>query len=563
MMSKDCIGIVCKAGMIAFISAFAALQHLHAQNLVPGNASNYQVSAATERITMIASTSQVLTMDFDVPYVVVGNQEILKANPVSPNQILVTAVKPGITAISLTDPQNNPHTIEVHVIGDVRALQATLEELFPESDIHARALVQGVVLTGHVSRADEVAKVVEISREYFPNTINYLSVGGSQKVMLKVKVVEVSRTKLRKLGIDWSALTSNFNLISNVSGLINPSGTGGIGTVRASVSSGGDNFNLLIDTLEQNNLAKVLAEPTLTAMSGRPAGFHSGGTVPVPINSGLGVQSVQYQPFGTRLDFVPIVLGNGRIRLEVRPEVSDIAGDLRDPVTGAPGFRIRTVDTGVEMQVGHTLALAGLIQNRVDSQERGMPVLKDMPWIGAAFRRVEETFNEVELVILITPYFINEVDDCILPLPPGRGTVLPNDNELYNKGYREVPRCGNQFDLGPMNGSVGTTYTQPEYQSLPAVEPAAQPAPIQPVPGLQTQLEQEQDDLPLSGQYGQSATQSYKQVANPVSYQAPEPNASSTTSSQRRTEAYSAEMPAEKPKQTRSFPRPTLFGINE
>ena len=570
-MSTDCIQIMRKLLLAASLTLLAVSPSLYAQN-TQGNIAHYKVSESSDKLTMTAGTSLVLTMEHDVPFVVVGNQEIIKANPISPNQIMVTAIKPGITALSVNDPKNNSHTIEVNVIGDVRQLQATLEHLFPDSEIHARALPTGVVLTGHVGRADTMPQIVEVSQAYFPTVTNLLSVGGSQKVMLKVKVVEVSRTKLRSLGIDWSVLTSDFNLISGASGLINAAGTGGGGDFLASVTSGSTNFNLLIDALEQHNLAKILAEPTLTAMSGRPAAFLSGGEVPIRVNSGLAGQTVEYQAFGTKLDFVPIVLGGGRIRLEVRPEVRELAGDLSDPGTGSPGFRTRRVDTGVEMQVGQTLALAGLIQNRVDSTERGFPVLKDMPWIGAAFRKVTETYNEVELVVLITPYFVNEVDGSILPVGPGRSTVSPNQSEFYINGYREVPSCNNPYELGPISGGGsyqgGTIPSAPEMQSLPNVSgDRGISQPINTLEETSTSSVQPQSfSQPLSG-FGQPRTfasnkeqtspQKPSQSFNPTRTEKVEPSTverNLDSSSRRREEVESS---------TRYFPRPSLFGIEK
>ena len=108
--------------------------------------------------------------------------------------------------------------------------------------------------------------------------------------------------------------------------------------------------------------------------------------------------------------------GDGRIRVEVRAEVTEVAADLTQ--NGTPGFRSRHVDTGVSLLEGQTLALAGLIQNRTSSTSRGIPGLKDMPWVGSLFRRVDDTFNEVELIILVTPRFISEVDPSMVPGRP-------------------------------------------------------------------------------------------------------------------------------------------------
>jgi pilus assembly protein CpaC len=174
----------------------------------------------------------------------------------------------------------------------------------------------------------------------------------------------------------------------------------------------------------------------------------------------LGVTSVEYREFGTTVDFVPTVLGNGRIKLEVRPQVTEIDPSLRDPVTGTPGFRSRRVDTGVELGAGQTLALAGLIQNRVDAENLGLPFFADMPWIGAMFRSVQETVNEVELLVLVTPELVAHLD-------------------IYGRGYIEVPACcpdGScpQCHGGGAYGPVGPTGHAPIYEEV--VPPSAAPA---------------------------------------------------------------------------------------
>ncbi len=199
-----------------------------------------------------------------------------------------------------------------------------------------------------------------------------------------------------------------------------------------------------IDALRQNNLIKVLAEPQLVTVSGRPASFNSGGEFPIIVPQSLGTVSIEYRQYGTRVDFVPIVLGNGNLRLEIRPKVDEI-DPTRSVVLGdtsVPALRTRWVDTAVEMKAGQTLALAGLIQQRVESQNRGIPWLADIPYFGAPFRRVSETTNEVELLIMVTPEFIEASNpEDLPPCGPGETTTTPNDVEFYYRGYMEVPKC--------------------------------------------------------------------------------------------------------------------------
>jgi pilus assembly protein CpaC len=400
---------------------------------------------------MIVNTSRILTLDFNAPRMLVNNPAVVSASPLSPNQIQVSARTPGITEINIWDEDNNVHAIDVMVYGDARELQNVLRRLFPDAEVDvlpSNGNTRGsVILTGYVPRPDAVNRIVTIAQDFYPNVINNLTVGGVQTVLLHVKVMEVSRTKLRNLGLDWAALFNGDYIVQGVNGLAAAAGaaTGavaGAGTVQFAIFNGADQFNGFLDILRAHNLAKLLAEPTLVTISGRPASFNSGGLVPVPVNAGLGTTTVQYREFGTNVDFVPIVLGNGKIRIEVRGEISELAADLRDAVTGTPGFRNRRVDTGVEMKAGQTLALAGLIQRRVESENVGIPGLADLPWAGVLFRRVREQVNEVELVIMVTPEFVDAMDPHeVPPCGPGQFTGSPNDEELYFRGYIEVPKC--------------------------------------------------------------------------------------------------------------------------
>lgn len=424
------------AGQLGSAMVFAQVQSRNPQPV------NFRVSGESQRLEMVVNTSRILTLDYNVPKLLVQNPKVIQASPLSPNQIQISALQAGVTSINLWDENDKAQVISVRVYGDVRELQDTLNALFPKAAIEATPLNSSILLTGHVPSSNDVSRAVEISREYFPRVINHMTVGGVQTVALEVKVMEVSRTKLREFGVDWNLLWENGFLIQSVSGLLSPAGAAlKTDTVRLGLSNA-TQVNVLLRLLRQNNLAKLMAEPTLVTMSGRPASFNSGGQIPVPRAGGLGTTSVQYREFGTSVDFVPIVLGNGKIRLEVRPTVTEVDASLADQITGTPGFRSRRVDTGVEMKPGQTLALAGLIQNKVETSNRGLPWLAEIPWFGAAFRKVEHRVNEVELLVLVTPRIVQPMDPHEVPkCGPGQSTMSPNDVEFYWRGYMEVPRC--------------------------------------------------------------------------------------------------------------------------
>lgn len=410
----------------------------------------FNISGATQRLEMITTSSRILTLENKIPRLLVNNPEIVRATPISPNQVQVSALRPGVTQLNVWDENQQLYTVDVIVSPDARELQMLLQTEFPDAAVRVRPLANSVYLTGYVPSPAMVGSIVRMAEDYYPSVINNLTISGVQQVLLKVKVMEVSRTKLRAFGFDWATTNGTDFLVQSVSGLIAPgaapnsfAATAG-DTIRFGLVDGNQAFYGFLEALRQNNLVKVLAEPTLVAVSGRPASFNSGGEFPIIVPQSLGTVSVEYRQFGTRVDFVPLVLGNGNLRLEVRPQVSEIdpARSVTINNVTVPGLRTRYVDTAVEMKSGQTLALAGLIQTRVEAENRGIPWLADLPYFGVPFRRVEEVTNEVELLIMVTPEFVDAADPQELPpCGPGETTTSPKDCELYFRGYLEVPNC--------------------------------------------------------------------------------------------------------------------------
>jgi pilus assembly protein CpaC len=334
-------------------------------------------------------------------------------------------------------------------------------------------------LSGYVPSPAIVNSIVRMAEDYYPKVVNNMTIGGVQQILLKTKVMEVSRTKLRRAGFDWALLNNEVDVVQSVSGLLGGGVVEGLGasiedTVRFGIVGGDSSFFGFVDALRQNDLIKVLAEPQLTTVSGRPASFNSGGEFPIIVPQSLGTVSIEYRQYGTRVDFVPIVLGNGNLRLEVRPQVSEIDASRSVVLNSVsvPGLRTRWVDTAVEMKAGQTLALAGLLQTRVEAQNRGLPWLADIPWFGAPFRHVTEEVNEVELLILVTPEFVEASDpEELPPCGPGESTTSPNDVELYFRGYMEVPKCCEDGSCPNCQSGVPTDMSAPQevqpHEALP------------------------------------------------------------------------------------------------
>lgn len=416
----------------------------------PVNPLHYHVRNSSQRLEMLVNSSRILTMDVDIPRAQVNNPGVVRLTPLAANQIQVSALSPGVTQVNVFDEHQNIYTVDLMVVGDVRELDMILKSTFPDATLRVRPMNTSVLIEGEIPRPELTSRVIAIAEDYYPKVISNMTVRGVQTVLLHVKVMEVSRTKLRKLGIDWNYAWDDGFFVQGASGLLNiPTSTaglaaGGSDTLRFGVMNGANTFTGLIEALRQNNLVKVLSEPTLVTMSGRPASFLVGGEFPILVPAGIANATIEFKEFGTRVDFVPIVLGDGRLRLEVRPVVSEIDESRSVTVNSftVPGLRTRRVDTGVEMEAGQTLALAGLLQERTEIENKGVPWIADVPYLGAAFRRVQEEVNEIELLIMVTPEIVDAMDsDQVPPCGPGQRTTSPSDCELYGKGYLEVPKC--------------------------------------------------------------------------------------------------------------------------
>ncbi len=431
-----------------------------------------------QSMQMVVNTSREIAADQSFQRVRIQNPNVLSVIPLEGgNRLQISAISTGVTQVDLLGADDSVHTIEVMVLGDVRELEAILRQQFPDANLSVVPVQQGCIISGHVTTDEHVNLVVSIAELYFPTVINKVNVTGVHTIQLETQIMEVSRSKLRELGIDWAFANGDDAISSTVSGVVNASGTTfaatGSETFSLGVIENSSTFFSAIRALRQNNLVKVLASPTLTAVDGRPASFNSGGEIPIVVPAGLGQVAIQFREFGTRLDYVAKVRGGGRIWLEVRPYISEIDPSQSVRIDGieVPGLRSRFLETGVEMGAGQTLALAGLLQVKTETINSGLPVLSDMPFLGALFRTTKEEQNEVELLITVTPNFAGPMDPHEVPTTaPGMSSISPTDCELYLRGYIESPVP--QDDCGPGGYAPGLIQAPAAMQVPPMSGPA-------------------------------------------------------------------------------------------
>ncbi|MEL6104699.1 MAG: pilus assembly protein N-terminal domain-containing protein [Planctomycetota bacterium] len=419
----------------AFSGAAFAQETLEseAQLTAAAGAVEHTITNAVERMQMLVKTSSILTLEAKIPRFQVHNEEVLGATPISQNQLQIFAKTPGTTQINLWDTEDQQYQVDITVIADAREIEGILSSQLPLATLKVMPVNASAIVSGFVTSVDDVDRAIAIVEQYYPTVVNNIRVVGVQQVLLHTRIMEVSRTKLREAGVDWSWTDGADRIISRPGEL-----------AEASVTNvfAGPEFTTLIQALREQNLIKFLAEPTVVATHGRPARFTVGGRVPYVVISGNGAPTVEYEEFGTSVDFLPFVIGPGRVRLEVRPEVKEVDPTLQLQIQGIsiPGFNQRYVETAVELQAGQTFAIAGLLQSRTEASSRSTPLLGELPVIGTFFRFVRERRNDVELLITVTPELVAAMDPHQVPRGgPGVNSNSPSDREIFLNGHLEVP----------------------------------------------------------------------------------------------------------------------------
>lgn len=451
-----------------------------------------QPGLARSETLAVNSTKQILMSKKQVIKEVLNEKDTIVRVSAGPNSrtILVTGVAPGLSQLTLRGDDNSEELIDVIVQLDIDLLKNLLARAVPTAVVTPMAGAGNtIILTGTVSHAEDVETIMGIARSITsggatpPQIINAMRVGGVMQVQLDVVLARVNRRETRLLSVDIFDLGAQHFLKNSTGGIINVpvqgiEGSLGALTIQNEIAN---NINGLapnitfgifnskqavfvwLQALRTNNLAKLLAEPHLVTLSGRPATFVSGGEQAVPQVSGFGgTAGVEFVPFGTTVNFLPIVLGNGKIYLEVEPEVSalDNAAGVIIPGGGlVPGRATQRVRTAVTIETGQTLAIGGLIQRVVQASTVKTPILGDLPFVGFFFSTKAYDENEEELVVLVTPHLVDPMDCKQLPAYlPGQETRSPDDFELFLEGILEAPR-------GPRNVCPGGHYMAPHKNS--------------------------------------------------------------------------------------------------
>jgi pilus assembly protein CpaC len=450
-----------------------------------------EVGAARE-LALEAGQNRLLLLSEEIARVAVANPEVADLKVVTPMQVLLTAKGVGNTDLTLWNRANQPLVISLQVAKNLDLLRKQLNELFPGQEVKVSAAGDLVVLSGHVSDVRMPERIAELARLHARQVANLVQVTGDQQVQLEVRFAEVTRTGVREIGVNFFHKDKNGYRVGGITTpqifpgdflntQSNPAipGTGPRGiygpglppdvpnpsfprAFNLFLSQAGEfPFSAMLSLLESNNLAKVLAEPTLVTLSGQEARFLAGGELPIPLSSAFGSVQVDWKKFGILLRFTPTVIDESTIHLKLAAEVSDLDPTISVTIGGTtiPGIASRQSETTVRLGDGQSFAIAGLLSEKVRSAIDKVPWLGSIPILGALFRSSDFQREESELMVVVTarlakPMAPHEVP----PLPTDREDNDPGNVQLFLLGSDSTARSPAEIQAAAASrGPAGST----------------------------------------------------------------------------------------------------------
>jgi pilus assembly protein CpaC len=393
--------------------------------------------AAGDLLHITVGRSVMLTSAAPLRRVYVGNPAVLQTFTSGSTEVVLTAKAAGVSSMVLWDEAGGHRIYVVSADLDPDALRVSLAEAFPQASIHAEAGEGKITLSGTVAtdaELDAALKMASLYAKTVVNSLRVIPVHGKQ-VQLKLRIVEVDRTRLDQLGINIfsggrtavGTTTGQFASTTVAGSALTVSDPLNIFLYNAKL-----NVGLTVQDLEQRQILQVLAEPTLTTLSGLPARFLSGGEFPFPVvQGGTGNStaiSIQFRPYGVKVEFTPTVNVDGSIRLKLSPEVSTLDYSNAVTISGftIPALSTRRAETEVEIQDGQSFIVSGLLDHRTTEIMSKVPGIGDIPILGELFRSKNFNHSVVELVIIVTATVVDPLASVRGQLPDEPKLVVPN-----------------------------------------------------------------------------------------------------------------------------------------
>lgn len=416
--------------------------------------------AAKKRIELANHATYVINLNQPAGQVLLTDPKVADVQLVTPSTLYVYGRSSGKTEIVVTGKDMaTAWRYEIHVRSDYRDLESLIKRFSPHDPVTVHPIPDGILLQGTVETAKVAEDIRSLAQRFVGgqgNVVNQLKIKGSTQINLRVKIAEVKRTVINQLGVNWATRPKRnlrFGLFTGRSEILNGSTPPNFvqnpdGLKAAAVGMSfpfkGTDFSGLVDALSQEGLASVLAEPNLVTRSGEEASFLVGGEYPYPVSQGSPPNvtvTIQFKSYGISLSFLPVVIGD-TISLRVRPEVSDLDDtNLVEDQNGnkIPSIKTRRAESTMEMASGQSMVMAGLLSDRTSGIINKLPGLGDIPILGALFNSTDYKNEKTELVIVVTPYIVEPIDQQQEIILPTQGLKFANLMDMVLLGKINKP----------------------------------------------------------------------------------------------------------------------------
>lgn len=446
---------------------------------------------AEEEMEVIHHRSQLVITRSRITRWAVADTSVIDVLQYSPTEISIIGQQMGATHLTLWfegEQTTDPVIYRVEVIRDPNwenqqredygKLERQLQVLFPNSQVYLVPLTFRVIVKGQARDQEEAAMIMSVvlaewqaqnggangfgngggggggggNNNNNNNVINMLEVPGEQMVMVHVKIAQLDRAQLRRMGINLNQLIAT---AGNAAQRISVDAlTPGAPSTLSGIFENGE-IRVILDWLATNSTAKITAEPSITVMNHTTASFLSGGEFPVPTIAGIGGGTgTTFRSFGTSLVVTPTIIDKDLIRMRIVPEFSAL--NAANSAGGVPGLATRRATTTVQLREGQTIALAGLFSSQSSAAVNRIPLLGELPYIGAhLFNNKLANQDETELLFLVTPEIVRPMDQDEVPPVPGFYVTHPNDHELYRDAMTEGAPDQGIYQLAPYGWGPG------------------------------------------------------------------------------------------------------------
>lgn len=402
----------------------------------------------TETVHVLVGRSIVVNLQSRLRKVYLSNPAVVDSATTSPNQVVITAKAPGSSNVVFWDESGHSRMLELYADLDVSGLRNAVGEEYPGQAIGVRAEEGRVIVSGMATDKDIADNVAKMALSYSKDVLNSIVIDTphSKQIMLKVRFAEVDRSKLQAFGLNIFSTGATNTIGTVTTQQFSPATLSGTvaGSTKASAAfSITDllnvflfrpdlNLGLTLKDLQERNILQILAEPNLLSMSGQTAHFLAGGEFPYPVvqgssgGTGLAV-TIQFRPYGVKLDFTGTIQPDGSIRIKVNPEVSSLDYSNAVTISGftIPALSTRRAETEVQLKDGQSFGIAGLLDSNTTVQLSKVPGIADIPILGQLFHSHSKNLTTSELLLLITPTIVDPLEATAPSAPPDPKTSVP------------------------------------------------------------------------------------------------------------------------------------------